>query len=195
MTALFLLADEYHSAVEKLADLELDDQTIADTLEGMSGDIETKARNVAAFARNLEATAAAIKDAESQMAARRKAMESRAANVRRYLLTCMQVAGIQKIECQLFSLAVRSNPPAVDVFDQAQVPTHFMRKSLAVDITDAFELTPIDRGGIDWITVSGPREAFKFAEAPAKDAIKDAIKAGQDVPGARLTVGHRLEIK
>lgn len=165
LPALYELAREYRDAAERLADLDLDEQTVADTLEGLAGDLEVKATNVAMFARNLEATAAQIKDAEAQMAARRKAVENRATNLRRYLLVSMQQAGIQKIECPYFRLAVRDNPPAVDVFDAAQVPAEFMRQP---------ETPP---------------------PAPDKTAIKDELKAGRDVPGCRLTVGQRLDIK
>ena len=79
MTALYLLAEEYRAAAEKLADLDLDEQTVADTLESLAGSVEVKATNVAAFARNLEALADQIDEAERSMAARRKALTRRAA--------------------------------------------------------------------------------------------------------------------
>jgi len=165
MTALYEIAAEYRDAATKLADLDLDAQTIADTLEGLSGDLETKAQNVAFFVRNLEATAAAIKQAEADMAARRKAMENRADGLKRYIFESMTVAGIEKIECPHFRLAIKNNPAAVDVFEPGLVPASFMR------------------------TPEPP------PPAPDKTAIKEALKAGQDVPGARLTSGQRLEIK
>ena len=165
MTALYLLAQEYRDAAAVLADLDMDDQTVADTLEGMSGELEVKATNVAMFARNLDVTAAAIKDAEAQMAARRKALEHRAEGLRRFLLGAMVHAGITKIECPQLRLSVRDNPPAVDVFDEAQLPNAYMRQP----------------------TPPPP--------APDKTAIKAALATGADVPGARLVRGQRLEIK
>ncbi len=165
MTSLYDIAAEYRAAADKLADLDLDEQTITDTLEGMSGALEVKAQNVVIFARNLEVTAAAIKEAEAAMAARRKAMENRAAGLRRYALSSMQVAGVQSIECPYFKLSVRKNPPSVEVFDAAQIPTQFMR-------------------------VPDPPPP-----APDKKAITEAIKAGQEVPGARLVSGERLEVR
>ena len=65
MTALYELAAEYRADCEKLADMDMDEQTLADTLEGLSGELEVKAQNVIMFTRNLEATAAAIKEAEA----------------------------------------------------------------------------------------------------------------------------------
>ena len=165
MTALYEIAAEYRDAATKLAELDLDAQTIADTLEGLSGDLETKAQNVAFFVRNLEATAAAIKQAEADMAARRKAMENRADSLKRYIFESMTVAGIEKIECPHFRLAIKNNPAAVEIFEPGLLPASFMR------------------------TPEPP------PPAPDKTAIKEAMKAGQDVPGARLTSGQRLEIK
>lgn len=165
MTALYVLAHDYRAAADKLADLELDDATVADTLESMSGDLEVKAQNVVMFARNLEALAESIKSAEAAMAARRKAIEKRADGLRRYTLECMRHAGITKIECPHFAVSIRANPPAVDVFDVAQVPAAFMRQP---------EPPPA---------------------APDKAAIKEALKAGADVPGCRLTVSQRLDVK
>jgi hypothetical protein len=113
-------------AVYTLSDLDLPDEVIADTLESLQYPLEQKATNVAMFARNLEATADAIKEAEGEMAKRRKALESRAASIRAYLLQNMQRAGISKIECPLFRLAVRDNPPSVVI--DGDVPAEFMRQ-------------------------------------------------------------------
>jgi hypothetical protein len=165
VTQLYVLVGEYRAAADRLAEMDLDAQTVADTLESISGDLEQKAVAVAMVARNFDASAAAIKDAEAQMAARRKAIENRAAGLRAYLLNCMQATGIKKIECPHFALTVRDNPPSVDVFDGAQLPAEFLRQP---------EPPP---------------------PAADKAAIKDAIKAGREVPGARLTQGQRLEIR
>lgn len=165
MTALYDIAREYREAADKLADLDLPPEAIEDTLESLSGDLEVKATNTAFVIRNLEASAAAIKEAEAQMAARRKAIENRAARVRDYLLANMMVAGIQKIECPFFKLSVRDNPPAVEVYEPGLVPGEYMRQP---------EPPP---------------------PSPDKTAIKEALRAGVDVPGCKLTIGKRLEIK
>ena len=165
MTQLYVLAHEYKQACDTLADLDLDAQTIADTLEGMSGDLEAKATAVGMFARNLEATAAAIKAAEAQMAHRRKALEYRADQMRDYLLRNMQHAGISKIEGAYLRISIRDNPSAVEVFDASQLPSVYMRQP---------EPPP---------------------PAPDKAAIKAALAAGADVPGARLTCGQRLDVR
>lgn len=124
--SLYAIADEYMQAVSTLSDLDLPDEVIADTLESLQYPLEQKAINVAMFARNLEATAEAIREAEGEMAKRRKALESRAASIRSYLLQNMVRAGVTKIECPLFKLAVRNNPPSVVI--DGDVPAEFMRQ-------------------------------------------------------------------
>lgn len=162
---LYELATAYRADLEKLADLDLDEQTLTDTLEAIGGDLEAKATNTAMLVRNLEASAAAIEQAEKAMKARRVAMENRAARIKDWLHANMLVAGIQKIECPYFRLSIRQNPPAVEVYEPGLIPAEFMRQP---------DPPP---------------------PAPDKTAIKAAILAGQDVPGCKLTRGNHLEIK
>lgn len=163
--SLYVLADEYQQAATQLADLDLPDEVVADTLESLQFPIEQKAANVAMFVRNLEATAEAIKAAEGEMAKRRKALENRASSVREYLKVNMLRTGITKIECPLFKISVRDNPASVRVIDESAIPSQFMRQP---------EPPP---------------------PSPDKKAIGEALKSGDDVPGCVLERGNRLEIK
>ena len=80
--SLYQLSGHYLAALDDLTDPELDIQmqTVNDTLEGLTGELEDKAVNVAKFMKNLEATATAIKNAEAAMAKRRKALENTGAS-------------------------------------------------------------------------------------------------------------------
>lgn len=166
MTALTLyeISREYRDDLEKLADLDLDPQTMEDTLGSLGGELQTKAQAVACFVRNLEATAESIKAAEAQMAARRKALENRAARVKDYLHASMLVAGVQKIECPLFRLSVKNNPPSVEVFQPELIPAQYMKQP---------EPPPA---------------------VPDKKALASALKSGQEIPGCRLQQSNRLAI-
>jgi len=163
--ALYTIADQYLIDMQKLQEMEIDEQTFADTLEGLSGELEIKATNVAMFIRNLEASADAIKVAEKAMADRRKLIESKANRLKEYLLENMVRTGITKIESPHFVLSVRKNPPAVDVFNQEMIPDEY----------------------------------FDIPEPPApslnKNRLKEDLKAGVVIDGARLTAGQSLSIK
>lgn len=162
---LYQISAELAHAAERMADLELAPEVIADTLEGMSGALEQKATNVVMVARNLEATAAAIKDAEAKMAARRKALESRAASLRDYVLTCLQHAGVKKVEGPYLSIAIRENPPKVVIDAENLIPAEF------------FRAPPPPPPELD------------------KAQIAAVLKAGGEVPGAHLERGVRLDVR
>lgn len=163
--ALYQLSGELQQVAAKLAEDGLDAQTIRDTIESISGPFEEKAKSAVSVARSYEALAAQIKDAEAQMAKRRKALENSAARIREYVLGCMVAGNVERVESPFFVLSVAANPPAVDVFDAKQVPDEFWRQP------------PIPEKEID------------------KTAIKAALTAGQDVPGARLVRGVRLAVR
>ena len=166
LPALYVIADEYLQDVAKLQDLDLDEQTLADTLEGLTGELEVKATNVAMFVRNLESLAEQIKQAEQAMAARRKALENRADRIRQYLLDNMQRTGISKIESPYFKIAIAKNPPSVVVDDEDTLK--FAHPEFVKTVT---------------------------TESLDKTAIKEAIKAGQIVEGAHLVQADRVSIK
>lgn len=163
--SLYQLADQYVGVAQQLADLDLPAEVVNDTLEGLAGELEVKATQVAMFARNLEAAAESIRVAEQDMVNRRKALERRAGQLREYLKAQMERTGITAIECPYFKLAIKQNPPAVVIDAESQIPAQFMRQP---------EPPP---------------------PAPDKKALAEALKAGQDIPGAHLVRGTRLEIK
>jgi hypothetical protein len=147
--SLFELKQEYQLAAHKLQDMDLDEQTIADTLEAFAGDLETKATNTVMVSRNMRATAAAIKEAEAGMAARRKAIEARADYLDKRVFDTMIETGISKIECPYFKLSIQDNPPAVEVFDSLQIPADYMREVPATSEPDKMLIKKAIQDGFD----------------------------------------------
>jgi hypothetical protein len=165
--SLYQLSSHYIQALDFLTDPELaiPMQAVNDTLEGLSGELEDKAINVAKFIRNIETTANAIKKAEVDMAKRRKSLETRVQWLEDYLKSSMEATGITKIECPYFKLSIAKNPPALELFDSQAVPEQYKH-------TETVTTEQIDRA-----------------------AIKAALSSGQAINGARLVNGTRLVIK
>jgi hypothetical protein len=165
MTHLYEIV-RHRAEFERLADQgDLDPQLILDTLESLDGELNDKAISIAQFTRNLDATAQAVREAGKAMLERAGRIEKRAESIRAYMLYQLQFAGVSKIECPWFVIAVKKNPPAVVLDDEAAVP-------------QAFKVQP---------EPPAPR--------PDKKAIAAALKAGEDVPGCRLVQSDRLEIR
>lgn len=166
LPTLYEIAAEYRQITDLLMDSDADEQVIADTLEGERWPLEVKATNYAMVVRNIQATADAIKAAEEQMAARRLTLERRIDWLKRQLKAGMELAGISRVESPHFVITVQNNSvESVEIDEPALLPADYFRQP------------PPPPPEID------------------KTAIKAAIKAGIDVPGARLTRGTHLRIK
>lgn len=165
LPALYELAQQ-HRELEQLVELdELPAEVIRDTLEGLEGTIQEKAISVAAVVRNLETHAEMVAAAAKQLRERAARAEARAESLRAYLLFNLQSVGITKITAPEFTVAVRNNPEAVNIADDADIPAEF------------------------YVPVPPPPPRLD------KTALKAAIKAGREVPGVWLSSGQRVEIR
>ncbi|RFA24416.1 hypothetical protein CAI21_21575, partial [Alkalilimnicola ehrlichii] len=126
---LYQLSDQYKQAYDVLSqDENLPAEVFNDTMEGLAGDIEAKATNVAAFIGNLEASVGAMKEAEKRIAQRRKTAEERVKWLKNYLLTNMQACGIKRIDAPEYSIRLQKNPTSVQISDAEAVPANFYRQ-------------------------------------------------------------------
>ena len=127
MTSLFLIGAEYRDAAERLADLQLDEATVADTLEGLSGELEVKAQAVGHMIRRLEADAAAIKQWVQTASDRAKAVQARADSLHAYLSNTLAACGIQRVEGHGIAISWRKST-AVVIDEPGLIPAQFMRQ-------------------------------------------------------------------
>jgi hypothetical protein len=165
MPTLYELSAQARALADKLADLDLDDQTILDTLEAETGALQEKAVNTAAVVLMLRHTGTGMDEAIKRMQARRKAVEGRADRLEAYLLACLQRASLPGVDTPELSLRRRKNPPRTEIDDASLVPARF------------------------WVQKPPPPAEI------SKTAVKQAIQAGEDVPGAHLEQSERLVIE
>ncbi len=131
--SLYQLSNDYLEALDVLTDPEMDlpIEVVTDTLEALTGDLEEKAVNVTKFLRNMEATAKAIKEAELDMAKRRRSLENRVKWMKDYLKGNMEHTGITKIECPYFKLSIQKNPATVNITDEKAIPDQFKEQIIS----------------------------------------------------------------
>lgn len=168
MSNLFNLTGQYLELAHKLADLDLDATTVADTIEasGIVDDIKTKVQAIEYVARGAESHNAAIDAEIARLQALKDHRIKTANDLRDYIKRSMEALEIERIDCPFFQISIRKNPAAVDVYDQLSLPPEYM-------------VTPAPKPPV---------------AAPDKKAIAAALKAGKDVPGAKLVQGTRLAI-
>ena len=164
---LYEVSTQYLATANQLAELDIDEQTIIDTLEAEAWPVEEKVRAVSAVILNLQAEADMVKAASDKIAKRAKALQSRADALHDYLLINMQRTGITEIK-------------ALDGTFKAKL----YRERDANIVIDLENLIPADY----------MREIPARYE-PDKVLIKKAINDGYEVPGAHIVKKDRLEIK
>jgi hypothetical protein len=162
---LYEINQDYMQALDIFTDPETDIplEAAMDTLDGIEGQLQDKAVNVAKFMQNLDATAKAIKEAEQKMAKRRKAIENRAQWIKDYLKNNMQAAGITKIESPWFRLAIQKNPEAVEITDENLLPDEFKTEVVTTKI-DKSAIKQVIKDGVSVpgaILMQGTRLAIR----------------------------------
>ena len=167
LPSLYVLRSEYVELIGKLAEMDLDATTIADTIEstGVVESFNEKATNVVFMARQFDSHCDVIDAEIKRLQALKKQRANAADKLREYLLANMQATQIDSIESPLVSIKIRNNPESVDVFDEKQIPSEFM----------------------DWPAMPPAK--------PNKTAIKKAIQEGKEVAGCKLVRSQSLTIK
>lgn len=165
MSNLYNLSAEVAALKEKLEASDLDEQTIADTLEAESFDFESKVRALAYVIREFQAKEEALTCAIDEMVYRKQVMKSRITGLQTYLLNCMLLAGVRKVEGVEFDVSIRKNPHAVKIVDYGLVPEAYWK-------------------------IPEPAPAILDRKAMQKD-----LKDGKSIPGCQLEQTERVEIR
>jgi len=121
-TPLYELAHEYKAAFDNMQELGIDETTIEDTLEGLSGDLNTKCVNTMKYALRLEDEAIAAKTHIDRMTAAYKSKYNLSDKLKDYVKTNMIVAGIKSVPSDFFTLSIQSAGSSVIIDDEALLP-------------------------------------------------------------------------
>lgn len=121
-----------------------DQASIEAEIERVTGDIRRKAHGIGVVIRQLEGLAEFQKAESQRLAAKARTNQATADRIKDYAKRCMQAMDIERLETGTFTLAVRVNPPSVNVLDAALVPSEFQRTKIEVSvdkraILDAFK--------------------------------------------------------
>lgn len=127
---LYKVANEYQDKHNFLLQQEgeFSAQVIADTMESLAGDLETKSLNVAGFYKNLHLEIDAMKEYESEMRERRKICENYAERLKEYLKNNLEKCKITKIKGTEFTISIRKLPAKVVVDNADILASEFISK-------------------------------------------------------------------
>lgn len=112
-------------------DMLIDEETgelisVAQALDALRMEREAKLENVACWVKNISAEADAIREEEIRLVKRRKTAETKAANLKAWLLAAMtrEDGTTDKIKTGRVMVSVKKNPPST-VVDDALLPSTY----------------------------------------------------------------------
>lgn len=121
---LYELSHQYKDAVAYFDECEdLDQKVIDDTLDALESEINDKCFNLAAYIKNIDAEATAIKNAEDVMKSRRQALEKKSAWLRCYLAHHLPA----KIKNEYHILTPVKPRAKVEVYDISRLPDNCVK--------------------------------------------------------------------
>lgn len=131
MTALTLydLKGQWKDLLDRLSDMDLDAQTVLDTLEAseVQTALEEKVQGYEMVARSFEAPIPAIDAEIKRLQALKKASQNRADVLRKRVHDAMVELQIEKIKCPLFEVRRQKNPVAVEIYNAELVPFEYWK--------------------------------------------------------------------
>lgn len=92
-----------------------------DTLEGIEGEFEMKAENIAAFIKSLKAQSDILKNEETALKKRRDTKDRQIESLKIYLLNQMKAIGRKKIDMPKAVISIRNNAPSLVVDDELEL--------------------------------------------------------------------------
>ena len=100
--------------------------SVSQALDALRMEREAKLENVACWVKNLSAEADAIREEENRLVKRRKAAETKAANLKAWLLAAMtcEDGTTDKLKTGRVMVSVKRNPPST-VVDDALLPSTY----------------------------------------------------------------------
>lgn len=156
------LAEAFEKAIDPETGEIIDEEAWA-ALEALKMAREAKLENVGLWVKDLLAEAAAIKNEEAALKARRQSAEKKAESLKGYLAYALD---------------------GQERFKTAKVAISW-RKSETVELLD----------GVDPVTLPLEYQRVKVSVDPDKAKLKDALKAGAEIPGVELVEKQNLQIK
>lgn len=150
---LYELTNDYINLLALAEDPDTDPEVLADTLEGLEGQLEDKADNYAKVIRQIESDVNGLKAEIERLQARKTAAQNNIDRMKANLEQMMIATDKTKFKTELFSFGIQKNPAKVVMDEQyiENVPEEYLkykepeidRKKIAEDLKAGKDLNGI----------------------------------------------------
>lgn len=149
MTALYKLSHQY-AELQSLEDSDDEDfaSAVANTLDGIGGEIKERAEALVTMVLNMDADVAAVSAEIKRLSERKASIVKRQDSMREYLRENMEAAGISKISCPLFSITCAKGRQVAVIDDESAIPDEYMRVKTEIE-PDKNKITAAINDGLE----------------------------------------------
>lgn len=124
MATLYELTGQFRELLELIEQGEIDAELLADTLEGLEGEVEIKADGYAKVIKELEGNIATIKAEINRLSGKKSSLESSIKRLKESLETSMRATNKTKFKTDLFSFNIQKNPARLVI--TGDVPSEYL---------------------------------------------------------------------
>ncbi|WAX11112.1 hypothetical protein CB457P1_00074 [Enterocloster phage CB457P1] len=107
---------------------EPDSEVLKDTLEGMGGELDSKAENYVYVIKEYEIQIEAIKKEKARLDARMKTMENSMNRLKDALKGAMEVTGTKKCGGNIYTITLKNGADQLGEFDESLIPEKYFEK-------------------------------------------------------------------
>ena len=122
---LYAIADRYREIIGIEADSDEAKGALRNALDEVQEQFDLKAESIIRYIRNLDAQSSALKAEEDRLAARRKAIDNKAAWLRDYIADQMRAMGLREVKAGIFEAKFRKNPASLTITNKALIPAQY----------------------------------------------------------------------
>lgn len=148
---LYDLTKEYAALLAMAEEEELDEQTLADTFEGLEGEIEDKADGYAKVIADLRMQGDGLQKEIDRLTKMKKSLEGNIDRMKKTLEIAMITTGKRKFRTDLFSFWIQKNTPSLklDIEDDAVPAKYHIPQPDKID-REAIKKDLKNGADIDW---------------------------------------------
>ena len=122
---LYEIANNYQQVLQLAEAGDLDEQTVKDTLESISGEFADKARNCMMIVRQLESDSGGIKAEIDRLKSLQDQADKVVESLKNYIKFGMETVGSDKLDLGLFKLTLKAPSKAVEIADESVLPEDY----------------------------------------------------------------------
>ncbi|MDH2394650.1 siphovirus Gp157 family protein [Providencia rettgeri] len=146
-TAIAMAAD--YSKLQLLVENgEFTAEDIADTLQGIEGELGDKLDAIMLYARNLEGQAKTLDEESKRLADRKKSFENQVKSLKKYALDCLLTSGLDKLKTTKNTFTARAGVVRVIIDNENDLPNELVDVQV-VTAPDKKKIKETIENGID----------------------------------------------